>query len=82
MVNTHIFNPSSFPLAVVSVFLLLFDPSDMTWGFRVANTEFYPPHNDPAIFLIGMPGQFLFGVATMTMAAVLTTFAFSAIYYS
>jgi len=29
-VNTHIFNPSSFPLAVVSVFLLLFDATDMT----------------------------------------------------
>src|SRR5690349_20294357 len=35
-INTHIFNPSSFPLAVVSVFLLLTSTSDMTWGFLVA----------------------------------------------
>jgi hypothetical protein len=81
-VNTHIFNPSSFPLAVVSVGLLLFDATDMTWGFLVAETEFYPPHIYLVIFLIGMPGQFLFGVAPMTMAAVTTTFAFSSIYHS
>jgi hypothetical protein len=80
--NTHIFNPSSFPLAVVSAVLLLFDATDMTWGFLVAETEFYPPHIFLAIFLIGMPGQYLFGVAPMTMAAVTTTFAFSAIYHS
>jgi hypothetical protein len=80
--NTHIFNPSSFPLAVVSVMLLLFDATDMTWGFLVAQTEFYPPHMYLAIFLIALPGQYLFGVAPMTMAAVATTFVFSAIYYA
>src|SRR5215510_454319 len=41
--NTHIFNPSSFPLAVVSMVLLLADATGMTWGFDVALTEFYPP---------------------------------------
>jgi hypothetical protein len=80
--QTHIFNPSSFPLAIASVVLLLFDQSDMTWGFLVANTEFYPPQMYLAIFLVGMPGQYLFGVTPMTMAAVVTTFAFSAIYYA
>jgi hypothetical protein len=35
-----------------------------------------------AIFLIGMPGQYLFGVTPMTMAAVVTTFVFSAVYYA
>ena len=79
--NTHIFNPSSFPLAVVSVALLLFDATDMTWGFLVAETEFYPPYIYLVIFLIGMPGQYLFGVAPMTMAAVTTTFVFSQVYY-
>ena len=80
--NTHIFNPSSFALAVVSVALLLFDATDMTWGFLVAQTEFYPPHMYLAIFLIALPGQYLFGVAPMTIAAVTTTFGFSAIYYA
>jgi hypothetical protein len=69
-VNTHIFNPSSFPLAVVSVLLLLANASQMTWGFEVAQTEFHPPQMYLAIFLIGMPGQYLFGVTPMTMAAV------------
>jgi hypothetical protein len=80
--NTHIFNPSSFPLAVVAAVLLLADASDMTWGFLVAETEFYPPHIYLVIFLIAMPGQYLFGVTPMTLAAVATTFAFSAIYYA
>ena len=81
-VNTHIFNPSSFPLAVVSVFLLMFQATDMTWGFQVALTEFYPPQMYLAIFLIGMPGQFLFGVTPMTMAAIVTTFLCSVVYYA
>jgi hypothetical protein len=81
-VNTHIFNPSSFPLAVVSVLLLLTNASGMTWGFDVAQTEFYPPQMYLAIFLIGMPGQYLFGVTPMTMAAVVTTFVFSTVYYA
>src|SRR4029079_19469839 len=76
-VNTHIFNPSSFPLAVVSVALLLADATDMTWGFSIAQTEFYPPHIYLALFLIALPGQFLFGVTPMTFAAVTTTFVFS-----
>jgi hypothetical protein len=79
--NTHIFNPSSFPLAVVAVFLLLFDATDMTWGFLVAQTEFYPPHMYLVVFLIALPGQYLFGVTPMAMAAVTTTFVFSAIYH-
>jgi len=81
-VNTHIFNPSSFPLAVVALALLLTDASDMTWGFDVAQTQFYPPHIYLVIFLIALPGQYFFGVTPMTAAAVTTTFAFSAIYYA
>ncbi|MEO8465289.1 MAG: hypothetical protein ABI640_08100 [Gammaproteobacteria bacterium] len=81
-VNTHIFNPSSFPLAVVGAVLLLADANDMTWGFMVAQTVFYPPHIYLAIFLLAIPGQFLFGVTPMTLAAVTTTFVFSALYHA
>jgi hypothetical protein len=81
-VNTHIFNPSSFPLAVASALLLLTNASGTTWGFEVATTQFYPPHMYLAIFLFAMPGQFLFGVTPMTMAAVVTTYVFSAVYYA
>jgi hypothetical protein len=34
------------------------------------------------LFLVALPGQFLFGVTTMTMAAVLTTYLFGLCYYS
>ena len=81
-VNTHIFNPSSFPLAVASVLLLITNASQTTWGFDVAQTQFYPPQMYLAIFLFAMPGQYLFGVTPMTMSAVVTTFVFSAIYYA
>src|SRR5262245_26198006 len=80
--NTHIFNPSSFPLAVVSVFLLIASATEMTWGFQVAQTEFYPPQMYLAIFLVGTPGQYLFGVTPMTAAAVVTTFVCSTVYYA
>jgi hypothetical protein len=80
--NTHIFNPSSFPLAVAAAGLLLFDATEMTWGFLVAETVFWPPHIYLVIFLIAMPGQYLFGVAPMTLAAVATTFVFSQIYFA
>src|SRR6185503_4241508 len=81
-VNTHIFNSSSLPLAVAGLALLLAGASDMTWGFLVAETQFYPPHMYLLIFLVALPGQYLFGVTTMTMSAVVTTFAFSAVYHA
>jgi hypothetical protein len=81
-VNTHIFNPSSFPLAVASALLLIANASQTTWGAEVAQTQFYPPQMYLAIFLFAMPGQVLFGVTSMTMSAVATTFVFSAVYYA
>ena len=68
--RTHIFNPSSFPLAVFSLGLLLTGTSGITWGQEIATTQFYPPHMYLMLFLIGLPGQFFFGVTTMTMSAV------------
>jgi len=81
-VHTHIFNPSSFPLAIASALLLITNASQTTWGYEVATTQFYPPQMYLAIFLFAMPGQYLFGVTTMTMSAVVTTFVFSAVYYA
>jgi hypothetical protein len=80
--RAHIFNPSSFPLAVVSIALLVTGKSDMTWGQEIASTQFYPPHMYLMLFLIGLPGQYLFGVTTMTMSAVVTTYAFGLLYYA
>jgi hypothetical protein len=80
--RTHIFNPSSFPLAVFSLGLLLTGTSDITWGAEIANTQFFPPHIYLMLFLIGLPGQFFFGVTSMTMSAVVTTYVFGLVYFA
>src|SRR5207237_37129 len=80
--RVHVFNPSSFPLAVFSLGLLLTSKSDLTWGQDIASTQFYPPHMYLMLFLIGLPGQYFFGVTTMTMSAVVTTYLFGLLYYA
>jgi hypothetical protein len=80
--RAHIFNPSSFPLAVFSLALLLTGTSDITWGREIASTQFYPPYMYLMLFLIGLPGQFFFGVTSMTMSAVVTTYVFGLFYYA
>jgi hypothetical protein len=80
--QAHIFNPSSFTLTVFSLALILTGASDITWGQDIAITQFYPPHMYAFLFLIALPGQVLFGVTTMTMAAVLTTYLFGLAYFA
>ena len=80
--SVHIFNPSSFPLAVFSLALIVTRTTDLTWGQDIATTLFYPPHMYLALFLFALPGQFLFGVTTMTMSAVVTTYLFGLVYYA
>ena len=41
--RVHIFNPSSLPLGVCSLVLLLTGTSGLTWGYEIANTLNYPP---------------------------------------
>ena len=80
--RAHIFNPSSFPLAVAAVVLLLTGTSDITWGKQIATTQFYPPHMYLWLFAIGLPGQFFFGVTSMTMSAVVATYLAGLAYYA
>jgi hypothetical protein len=80
--RTHIFNPSSLTLSIFSVGLILTGTTNITWGQEIAITQFFPPHMYLFLFLIGMPGQFLFGVTTMTMSAVLTTYLFGLAYFA
>jgi len=80
--RTHVFNPSSFPLAVCSLGLIAAGTSDLTWGPEIASTQFYPPHMYLLLFLVALPGQFLFGVTTMTMSAVVTTYVFGLVYFA
>jgi hypothetical protein len=77
----HIFNPSSFPLAVASIVLLAAGATGITFGPDIAETQFRAPHIYLALFLIGLPGQFLFGVASMTLAAAATTYLTGLAYF-
>jgi hypothetical protein len=77
----HIFNPSSFPLSIFSIFLILTGTTDATYGLEIAQTLFNPDYIYFAIFLVALPGQFLFGVATMTIASVATASLWSLVYF-
>ena len=80
--KVHIFNPSSFPLALFSLLLLAKGASDITWGQQISTTQFYPPHMYLFLFLIGLPAQLFFGVTSMTMSAVVTTYLFGLAYHA
>ncbi len=78
----HIFNPSSFSLTVFSVALILTGTSDITWGKEIAITQFYPAQVYLFLFLVTLPGQFFFGVTSMTMSAVVSTYLFGLLYFA
>ena len=80
--QAHIFNPSSFTLTVFSLALIVTGTTNMTWGMEIATSQFYPPHMYVMLFLVSLPGQFFFGVTTMTMSAVVTTYLFGLLYYA
>ena len=78
----HIFNPSSFPLGVFSLGLLLTGTTHLTWGQEIATTLNHAPQIYLVIFLASLPGQLLFGVTTMTMSAVVTMYLFGLAYFA
>jgi hypothetical protein len=79
--RVHVFNPSAFALGLFSLGLLVTGSTSITWGHEIANTLMYAPHIYAFIFLVGLPGQILFGVTTMTMSAVVTAYAFGLVYF-
>jgi hypothetical protein len=80
--RVHVFNPSALALTVMSAGLLVTGTSDTTWGREIAITQFYPPHMYLFLFAVSLPGQVLFGVASMTLAAVTATYLFSIMYFA
>ena len=78
--RVHVFNPSSFPLAVCSLGLIATGTTDLTWGQEIATTLNDAPHIHMAIFLVSLPGQLRFGVAWTTLSAVVTMYLFGLVY--
>ena len=78
--RAHIFNPSSLPLAIGSLVLLLTGATDLTLGQEIATTFDIPAYIGLWIFLIALPGQLAFGVAPMTLAATATLFGLGVAY--
>jgi hypothetical protein len=72
--RVHIFNPSSFPLAIASVVLIATASTGLTWGELIANSQTSPPHMYLLLFCLALPAQILFGVSAISMAAALTTY--------
>ncbi len=79
--RTHVFNPAAFALAVFAAALLATGTSDLTRGQDIAVSQFFPPHMYLWIFLVALPGQYLFGVTSMTLAAVAATWLFGLLYF-
>ena len=67
--SVHIFNPSSFPLAIVSICLIALHRSDMTWGLQISISQFWPAHMYIYLFLIALPGQYFPGIFHVDVTA-------------
>ncbi len=80
--RAHIFNPSSFPLGLFSLVLIVTGTTRLTWGPEIATTLFDAPHIYLLIFAVSLPAQFLFGVASMTLSAVATTYGLGLVYFA
>ncbi len=80
--RVHVFNPAAFALAVFALALIATGTSDLTRGRDIAVSQFFPPHMYVWIFLVALPGQYLFGVTSMTLAAVAATWLFGLAYFT
>ena len=80
--SRHIFNPSALALFVAAVALIVTGQTEITHGIEIAQSQFVPPQMFLVIFLAAVPAQLLFGVAMMTMPAVLTILTFGLIYHA
>jgi TPR repeat protein len=76
----HIFNPSSFGLAVMSAGLLLLGATDATLAREIAATQESPPRIFEVLFLLGLVVQLQFPVVLVTMSAAVTTWLLGAIW--
>ncbi len=80
--SRHIFNPSALALFVAAVALIATGQTEITLGIEIAQSQFFPPQMFLVIFLAAVPAQLLFGVAMMTVPAVLTILTFGLVYHA
>ncbi len=80
--SRHIFNPSALALSVAAVALIATGSTEITFGIEIAQSQFIPPQMFLVIFLAAVPAQLIFGVAMMTVPAVLTIMGFGLLYHS
>ena len=75
--------PSTIPIATWSSWFLPVTPGTrfVTLGGAIANTQPDAPYIYVLIFLVAVPGQISFGVARMTLPAVVTMYALSLGYF-
>lgn len=78
--RSHIFNPSAFALAIVSVILIATGTTEYTWAGRIADTFSKPEHIYLQVFLLGLIVQYFFSVTLMTLTAAATLALLSLIY--
>ena len=79
--SAPVLNPAAFSLALVSLGLVLAGTPQITWGGELASALFVPPQIYLFVFVVALPGQYLFRLTTMTLPAVLTTYAASLLYF-
>ena len=79
--RVHIFNPSGFGLAVVSVVLIAGGWSEHTFGAQIAQTLGNGRYCFEVVFLAGFVVQAFFPIVLVTMAAAVTTFALDALFF-
>ncbi|MCA9652087.1 MAG: SEL1-like repeat protein [Myxococcales bacterium] len=76
----HVFNPSSFGLAVISFGLIALGASDLTYGRAIALTQESAPDFIFALFALGLVVQLQFRVVLVTASAAVSTWLLGAIF--
>jgi hypothetical protein len=69
----HVFNPSSFGLAVISVGLLATGTAGLTYARDIATTQEAAPHFIVVLFFLGLIVQLQFRVVLVTASAAIAT---------
>jgi hypothetical protein len=79
-VDTHIFNPSAFTLALFSLVLIVTGTTELTWGPEIAATLTLAPHIYVYLFLTGLVVMYYFAITAIAATAAAVLFALGAWY--